>query len=312
MNKKIISLFALALSVAFVFTSCQKDKNDKLDGNVEQFNADNNYYKGESDQIDNDINSALNDIPAFGGRKEEAYSSPMCGCTIDSSQIDSLILIFNFDGVTPCFSPSRTRSGQIKVELTSGAQWGDAGSVLKLTYIDFKVTRMSDNASITFNGVKTLKNINGNNWIALYLGTGTFKYQERAFNIHVEFSGGDTAIWNSARMTEWSYSAGQNNITFTSKGDTTVNGFANTDSWGTDRWGGDFTVYYNTPILSDTYCGLWRAKSGELVDHLSMGDFTLTLGVDQNGNASTLQCAYGYKITWTGSSGNVSSAILSY
>ncbi|MEI7802636.1 MAG: hypothetical protein WCI97_08335 [Bacteroidota bacterium] len=313
MNKKnFASLLLLCLFTSGIFSSCIKDKkNDKLDPQVEQFNTDANDYKAESDRADQDINGALGDIPSFG-KAEETYSSPMCGVTIDSTQIAQHILFFNFDGVTPCFSPSCTRSGQIKVQLTSGNLWSDAGSVLTLTYIDYKIVRMSDNKSIKFNGVKTLKNLNGNNWLTFLLGSSTLKYRERSFNINVVFDDGSTSTWNSARTTEWSYSLADSKVTFSAVGDTILNGFNTVDSWGVNRYGMDFTTYYNTAIVSNSYCGFWRPNSGELVHHLSVGDFTLTLGVDQQGNASSLACAYGYKISWTGSSGNVSTVVLSY
>ncbi len=309
-----IFVFALLISVLAVgiFSGCKRDKkNESLDPQIEQFNNDANYYKAESDQVDSDVNGALGDIPSFG-KAEETYSSPMCGVTIDSTQIAQHILYFNFDGITPCFSPSRTRSGQIKVELTTGNLWSDVGAVLTLTYIDFKVTRMSDNKSIKFNGVKTLKNINGNNWLTFLLGSITLKYQERAFNIAVVFDDGSTSVWNSARITEWSYSMADSKITFSALGDTTLSGFSTVDSWGVNRYAMDFTTYYNTAIVSNSYCGLWRPNSGELVHHVDGGDFTLTLGVDQQGNASTLACAYGYKVSWTGNNSNTSSVILSY
>ncbi len=313
MNKiNFSSALLLCLFTIGILSSCKKDnKNDTLDPQIEQFNSDANYYKAESDRADQDINGALGDIPSFG-KAEEAYSSPMCGVTIDSTQISQHILYFIFDSITPCFSPSCIRSGKIKVELTSGNLWSDAGSVLTLTYIDYKILRMADNKSIKFNGVKTLKNLNGNNWLGFYLGSSTLKYRERAFNINVTFDDGTTSVWNSARTTEWSYSLADSKLSFTAFGDTTLNGFSNVDSWGVNRYGMDFTTYYNTAIVSNTYCGLWRPVSGELVHHLNVGDFTLTLGVDQTGNPSGLLCAYGYKVSWTGSSGNVSTVILSY
>jgi hypothetical protein len=39
---------------------------------------------------------------------------------------------------------------------------------------------------------------------------------------------------------------------------------------------------------------------------------TLDLGVDQNGNASSLLCAYGYKVGWTPIGGNAQSQVFSY
>lgn len=121
-------------------------------------------------------------------------SSPLCGVTIDSSQLSQKILFFNFDGITPCFSPSRTRSGQIKVQLTTGTNWHLAGSVLTITYNNFKITRLSDNKTITFNGVKTLTNVNGHNWLTFLAGTSSFKYQSRAFNVNVAYDDGSTAV----------------------------------------------------------------------------------------------------------------------
>lgn len=322
--KTIKSIFLLAVTsvaASAFFSSCLPNRNNaQLDANIEQHNKDANTYKSELDQADNDINNTLSDIPAFGKAEDgtEIFSSPLCGVTIDSSDIAQKILYFNFDGVTPCFSPSRTRSGQIKVQLTTGNHWSDQGSVLTETFTNYKITRMSDNKSVTFNGVKTLENINGNDWIGFLLSTSTLSYRERAFNIDVTFDNNQHAIWNSARTTELSYVQANTvpgipyaHIAFSANGDTSLNGFTTVDSWGINRFGSPFTTYYNSEINSNTYCGLWRFNSGELVHHVDSADFTLTLGVDQNGNPSTLACAYGFKVAW--SNGNNSyDVVLSY
>jgi hypothetical protein len=315
-------LIALAIGTASFIASCKKESKteetatpEALEANDKQFNADANFYKGESDQSNDDINTALKDIPAFRGGSvsvPEVLSSPLCGVTIDSSQIDSLVLFFNFDGVTPCFNPTRTRSGQIKVRLTSGAHWSDVNAVLTIDYINFKVTRLYDNKSIRFNGTKTLQNINGNDWLGFILGTATLKYRERALSIHVDFDNGSNATWNCARITQWNYTPSSSKITFTASGDTTLNSYSNVDSWGVNRFGMAFTTNYNSPVVSNTYCGLWNFISGELVHHVNNRDFTLTLGVDQNGNPTPYACAYGYKVTWTSLSGVLTSVVLSY
>jgi len=312
------SIYAIALSAVIIgigFTSCKKEDKDEgvLDSNFRQFNEDSQFMKGEVDQADNDINGALGEIPSFG-KVANIMSSPMCGVTIDSSQIAQKILFFNFDGITPCFSPSRTRHGQIKVQLTSGNLWSDVNAVLTLTFINFKVIRLYDNRSITLNGQKTLKNINGNNWFGFLMGSATLKYQERAFNINVLYDNGATALWNSARTTEWSYTpSGPNSprVNFTANGDTTLNGFASVDSWGVNRFGQNFTTYFNAPWVSNTYCGLWRPNSGQLTHNVSNSNFNLLLGVDQNGNPTPYVCAYGYKVTWT-VNGNTFVRILTY
>lgn len=297
------------------FPSCVKDEDKaKLDAKTEQFNNDADKYKEESDQADSDINNSINDNGSFGGRVAGVLSSPLCGVTIDSSQLAQKILFYNFDGQTPCFTPSRTRGGQIKVQLTTGNSWNDAGAVLTLTYSNFKITRLSDNKSIMFNGQKTLKNVNGHNFLGFLLGTASYKYQSRASNVNVTYDDGTTAIWNRANTTEWLYSPSGTHsplITFTAVGDTSLNGFTTVDTWGTNRYGQSFTTYYNTPLVSNTYCGLWRPNSGTLTHHVNNADFVLTLGVDQSGNATTLDCAYGYKVTWT-TNGSANNVVLSY
>ena len=294
-------------------SSCKKNENAaKLDGNINQHNIDANNYKAELDQTDNDINNVLRGNSGLN-KVEEGYqflSSPLCGCTIDSSQMAQKILYFNFDGTTSCFSPSSIRSGQIKVQLTSGNRWDDAGAVITETFTDYKITRQSDNKSIKFNGVKTLTNVNGNNWIAVYLGS-SLKYRERAFNINVSFDNNLQAVWNSARTTEWTYTAATGNITFTAKGDTSLNGFSNVDSWGTNRFGTAFTTYYNAPVTSNTYCGFWRFLSGELVHNVGSANYTLTLGLDVSGNPASGLCAYGYRVAWD-VNGTSNSVLLSY
>jgi hypothetical protein len=321
MKKIAIYLGLIILSTALV-VSCKKkqeEENVALEDNVKQFNEDANDIKSESDNVNNDINSSINNT-SIGGRTSASYSSELCGVTIDSSQIANKILFYNFDGITPCFSPSRTRGGQIKVELINGNSWKDVGAVLKLTYINFKVTKLSNNKSITFNGVKTLKNVNGINWLTFLLSTSNFKFQERALNIQVTFNDGTQATWNSARVTTWDYIQANavpgipyGHVKFTSNGDTIFNSANNSDSWGLNRFGQQFVTYYQAPWVSNSYCGFWRPNSGSL-SHIVAGSSTLTidLGVDQNGNASTLACAYGYKVTWSPLGGSQQSQVLSY
>jgi hypothetical protein len=302
-----------------VLIACGKLGN-LLNSEMTQFNADSNELKGELDQADTDINDALKDMPGFGktGSGQSLTSSALCGVIIDTSDIDQNILYFNFDGTTPCFSPSRTRSGQIKVELISGSNWANAGAVLRETFIDYKITRLSDNKSITFNGEKTLTNLNGNDWLGFFLSYSTLKYAERALDIDVTFDNNQTAVWNSARITEWSYVQANSTpgiqipfIKFEAVGDTSLNGIATVDSWGTNRYGQPFVTYYNQELVSNTYCGLWRPNSGELVHEVDGDTYTLTLGVDQNGNAATGNCAYGFEVSWD-INGTANSQVFSY
>ncbi|MBL4586139.1 MAG: hypothetical protein JKX84_03650 [Flavobacteriales bacterium] len=319
MKNSILKISLVAIIGMFFMSSCGKLK-ELLDSNIEQFNQDSNDYKAELDQADNDINDALSDIDGFGKNAvhAEVFSSPLCGVTIDCTDVSQGILYFNFDGSTPCFSPSRTRAGQIKVELIQGNVWADAGAVLEQTFIDYKVTRLSDGRSIEFDGVKTLKNINGNDWIQFVLGNVDLEYESRSTDMTVAFDNGQSAAWNHARTITWSYAPAGSDpnipyayIGFAAEGDTTLSGTAGVDSWGVNRYGNDFVTYYTQALSSNNYCGLWRFNSGELVHEVDADDYTLTLGVDQNGDPTTNTCAYGYKVSWNVGN-NSNSAVFSY
>lgn len=314
---KLSNSFLLLIALVLFASSCRKEEDRELpvpDSQFVQNNADNRFQQDESDQADNDINDALKDIPGFGKTAGVTSVSPLCGVTIDSSQIAQKILFFNFDGITPCFSPSRTRAGQIKVQLTSGVNWSAANAVLTLTYTNFKVTRLSDNKWVMFNGVKTITNVNGHNWLGFVTGSSSHVYRSRAYNVDVDFNNGASAEWNSARLTTWSYSPSSPlgpKLNFQCTGDTVINGKSNVDMWGVNRFGNNFTSYYTAPWQSNSYCGFWRPISGTIKHEVNGGVFQLELGVDQSGNASTLNCAYGYMVTWT-NNGNTYTRVFSY
>ncbi|MDB4678295.1 hypothetical protein OAE93_01050 [bacterium] len=319
MKNSFLKIGVVVLVVGGMLAGCGFLKN-LLDPNVQKFNEDYNNYKSELESLDNDLDNAIKDIDGFGktGGTSGIASSPLCGVTIDCTQVSQGILIFNFDGVTPCFSPSRTRSGAVQVELINGTSWAEAGAVMKQTFIDYKVTVLSNSRSIQVNGIKTLKNVNGHDWWGWIQGNIDHTYQSRAFNVDVVFDNGQTAVWNHARTSTISWnpngadSAVPNaHLAYSVNGDTTLNGVPTMDSWGTNRFGDAFTTRYEEEITSNTYCGLWRFSTGRLVHEVASDDFTLELGVDQNGNQASTACAYGYEVSWN-IGNNSNSVVLSY
>jgi hypothetical protein len=317
------SFLPLFIVVAFlgIFSACKKDddnpqepvQKDPLDQQFKTYNEDAHNYKAESDAADSDINASLTSTSL--GRLPQGVINPFsalpCGCTsIDSTQIANKILIYHFsdidsngDTIYCGTNPRRTRSGDIKVQLMPGHNsWSEIGAVLEFTYIDYKVTRSKDLKFINFNGAKSLTNINGNNWLAFFTGTGNLKYKERAYNVQVSFSSGLTATWNTAHMSEWSYVPTTQVVTFNAIGDTSISTYNNVSAWGVNRFGHNFITNYNSPWTSNTFCGLWFPKSGELVHYVNNSTFTITLGVDAAGNTAG-GCPYGFKVVWVGPSG---------
>jgi hypothetical protein len=322
MKKQIYSLLIVAgLSVLAFVVSCKKNTtaNPTLDAQVQQHNTDANNYRSESDDADQGINGNISGSTRLGGRMSGIQSDWLCGATIDTSQaLTTKTITFNFDGTTSCFSPSRTRSGSIIVHLSHGNNWADTGAILTITYVHYKITYQATNHTIEFNGSKTLTNINGNNPL-FWLSLASLKYRERANAIQVTFDGTQTATWNSARLTQWDWFQANSNplhvpypyLNFTANGDTTVNGYTTTDTWGTNRYGQPFTLSYSSQWTSNSYCGFWRPNSGTLTLHLNGNTYTLTLGVDTSGNPVSGTCGYGFKVTWSTTNAN-GSQVFSY
>jgi hypothetical protein len=284
-------------------SSCKpKDEGSTIPAEQSQQSSDNSDVKNENDQATSDATDAISNFPAINGRVEEGQlTKPICGASIDSSQLGNKQLTLVFDGVTPCLSPTRYRAGKIVLKLVKGERWADPGSILQVTFQDYKVTRASDSKYLLINGVKTITNVRGSrNWLAILAGTDSLEYKERATNMVTSVNGEGTHIHSLARRTIWRFikKLGVSQIRFRGQGDTTINGVANLDSWGTNRNNQAFTSALTTPWVSDTYCQLYRPTSGKLEYKSNGNTISLTAGVNEAGQLDTRDCAYGYKVSW--------------
>ena len=315
-SSKFVMLFFAA---NLVLVSCKKDKETikikpEPDAQTITQVEDNNDLKTEGDQANTDVTDALENFKTINGRVAVTNAKKIiCGCSIDSVGAKTIRLVY--DGETPCGSPSKKRSGTITFQLINGPQWKIRGARVKITMANYKVTRLSDQKSWTFNGEKFLRNVRGHdNWQGYLAGSDSLLYSERGNNINVVMSGGATHTYNVARTTSWklvNYS-NRNVIQFSAIGDTTINGLANVDTWGTNRFGTGFTNNYLIRLNSDNFCWFWRPKSGK-IEHKSNGNsVTLTFGVNESGAEDTRECAYGWKINWIAAGGQTGEKIVSY
>ncbi len=300
--KSISRILILAVLFPALLSSCSRKSklNDTADPNAKQHNEDVSNIKSESDNLNSDINQILNGVTGFGKNGAiEAVS--VCGATIDSSQQYSATptLYINFDGSTVCPNPSRIRSGQIKIELISGAKWTDAGAVLRVTHTAYKIKFPTlNNHFVTFNGTKYLTNVNGINWISIYFGTSTAKIRERSYDMTVTFENGQTSSWKLARLSEWGIqNQNLNQIYAIVNGDTIIGG-KTIDSWGVTRFGTSFRTEMLQAWKSGTACGWWHPTQGKYTSVTDDFSITAIFGVDQSGNQVSAGCPYGFKLNW--------------
>lgn len=139
--KNVMKLIPVMIIAVVISTGCTKKpaSSPTANSNASQHNQDVQNTKSESDNSNNEVNTALTNTSGFG-KNSSAESFSICGATIDSShQHDSPnpYLVINYDGQTVCPEPDRIRSGSVKVELVSGTSWVNAGAQVLVTYTNY-------------------------------------------------------------------------------------------------------------------------------------------------------------------------------
>ncbi len=299
----VILLFAVAL----VFTSCKKRKafNDENG----QASIDNRNAQSENDAAINDINDVIGQQTTLHGRSSGVYSTKgvtgnLCGLTIDTAGIATGSVKLNYDGTT-CFNRKRTGSIRLTIQdFVNGKRWKDAGCVVKVEYLSYKITRPSDGKSLELNGVQYITNETGGTWWELLIlkTQSSLSSTIKGTNLDVTFDDGKTASYNINRRFTYTLPGGI--ITCTGEGIGSLNGQNNLENYGLTRDGDEFTSEVSTPIIWNLTCGPWAPVQGEVNIKVEGKDFKLKVlfSVDSKGNAvesSTNSCAYGWKVEWS-------------
>lgn len=324
-NMKVKSVLYGVTAIGFagmlIFSSCKK-KEDKTEQPATpevstpstESGADNRDAQSENDAALSDINDVVGNSRMAGKGTDvsgtQGVTGDICGLSIDSVNISAGSITFNYTGVS---CNNRTRTGAIKVSLYSGTKWKNAGTILKIDYINYKVTRTSDKKSITFNGTQYLTNISGGTWWDLFIlktttslvSTVTEGVTGNGGNpILLTFNDGKTATYNINRKITYTYP--NNIITVTAEGIGSSNGLNNLENYGTARNGDAFTSQVTVPIVWNITCG-GAVLKGEvsLKNTTNSAELKFNYGVDVNGNNVTVgqnDCPYGWKLTWTANS----------
>lgn len=307
MNKKKIILiaFTAVMATSVFLLSCSKERREFRKENG-QISRDNKEIQSSIDDVAQEANRIMSDNNLMSGKGNEsevalAFLNNTCGYSIDTTQRPQGILIVNFDGTTNC--NGRIRGGKIRLTLQNyqnGTRWRDTNAVLIVDYIDYKVTRVSDNKSLTFNGTKTITNVSGGNMVLLVLGfQNSLVHRVAGNNIQVKFDDGKICTFNLAR--KWTHTWENNVYTAKGEGEGTQNGRNNLENWGTTRDGDNFTSQVLEPVIWNSTCGAHKPVSGKLDIAVDAKNFSFltTFGVDNSGNVVTGSCPWGLKVEWT-------------
>ncbi len=303
----------VAAAVGILFTACKKNKDEEP-----ITPADDTYQQSMSaeDQtrVENESNLSMDDVSlAVEGvwSTKSANSLPSCGVSVDTvNTANTGLITLTYDDSTNC--NGRARSGIIKIQLPfiSGAitKWRYAGSKITLTYINYKITRLSDNKSLTFNGMHSVENVSGG--LLINITSGNSLVHKIRGNMVLTFDDGSQRTWGAARIR--TFSIANNIVSAQLAADTTINGNL-VAMWGTNRANQSFSIGIPTPVVVNIFGGtcLYKPLSGQRVHYGLSRTITVTYGVDANGNAAS-GCPYGYKINWTNVQGVAKQVVRSY
>ena len=304
MKKPLFTFSVLAVCLILVVTGCRKSREFRKESG--QTCEDNRNVQGQTDQGVSDANTAIGNYTAMSGRITQPMPSVLaniCGATIDTNGMYLGTIKINYDG-TVC--NNRKREGTIRLTIqnySSGIRWKDAGCVLKVDYLAYKVTRASDDKSIQFDGTHMVTNVSGGTWWDLLIGTKSnlIHTVTSSGDLTVTFETGQSATCNLNR--KFTYTWASNILTCVGEGTGTYNNLSNLENYGTTRDGDEFTSQVNTPVIWNTTCGSYAPIQGEVNIVVASKEFNLigTFGVDAGGNPVNVgvnDCPYGWKLYW--------------
>jgi hypothetical protein len=157
MKTRILSFAIAAFSFTFLFTSCKKEASNAgstdFTAETSTHSDDQSRFSGEVDAVANDANLLLESTAGITGRPGDLNSLICDADIVVDTAANPRTITITYNG-TSCLG-NRTRTGVIVISMPQGIRWSQAGAAISLTYQNFKVTRTSDNKSITVNGTHT-------------------------------------------------------------------------------------------------------------------------------------------------------------
>lgn len=304
-NFRLLPVFTLA--VFTTFTACKKDsKPADSTAELATHADDQNRVSTQINAVASEASLAIESSAAYSGRVQNPPFS-ICDATVSFDSVSSPRKVTITYNGTSC-NDSYSRTGTVVVSMPANVHWKDKGATVTVTYQNLKVTRTSDNKSITINGEHTITNVSGGLLYNLS-NQQSITHTVSSAGMSITFDDNSQRTWQVATRRLFTY---DNGIVLTVTGDHTDGNKEGIAEWGLNRFGHGFTTSITQPLVIRQDCA-FRLTSGE-VKHEGFATATATFGLDANGNATSCPGTgqYYYKLSWTGPNGNTASTILPY
>lgn len=293
----------LVILLGLIFTGCTKksttDQTSSNTSSLQQLSIDETNLENNSDEAMNDANAVLSP----GGLLKSSELLP-CNATIDSALVhnDTLIIYIRYHGLT-C-AGKKFITGNIEVRKNIHTNWHDPGATVYVTFIDFKVTRVATQKSMTFNGTKTFVNVSGGYiWQLGYQVDALIHRVTGA--IQVTFDDNTTKSWNIAKQRTLTRVVNGSiaHLLLTIDGLGSADGYNNLVVWGVNRNNENFYAQITQSVIVKEACD-WDPCCGIEVFQIPAAhkSATVTFGYDSNNNQLPCtgdECPTRYRVDWT-------------
>ena len=305
MKKNLIYRYSLILMIAagLSFAGCKKNATDtttESTADQQQMAADEHTNNVETQNSLNEVNDAIG-TTGFG-KTGAVYGAVV---TVDTTG-KKITIVYNGNNK----NNTRTRTGQIVIQLTNGSHWKDSGAQITTTYTVFKITNNSTSKSMTFDGVITVTNQTGGhvfvNAKVVHLASS------RGFKI--TFDDASQRTWNLERKRTFTNNAGVFSVT--EEGAGSADGNSGLLAWGQNRKGDNFYTQIATPIIYNTIFSIKcpdDIMSGEKIHIVPGARLSVTYGLDASGDPVTgSNCPTSLRVNWTNAAGKAKSILITY
>lgn len=289
-----LTFLALAI-IGLSLSGCKKDKNSDNSNDsasLQQLSNDEQIVESATDESMNDVNGFLS-----GGNLKSTNNIP-CNATVDSTAVlnDTITIYITYNGLN-C-SGTRFRTGQVEIKKHVGMHWYQQGATVIVRHINFTITKVSNQKSITINSVKIHTNVSGG--VIWQLGNVMTAITHRTLgHVDVTFDDGTTKTWRVARLKTYTGTP-PNNLILTTNGFGTMDGYDNLVVWGNNRQGKMFYTQIFQPVVHRQVCD-WDPCSGVKKHSIPVESksATLTFGYDSNNQPVTgNDCPAKYRVDW--------------
>lgn len=310
MKKKILVYLASSLVLVAIFTACKKENGASKDNTQEvaMQSDDQSRVSTEVDAVANDADAALETSASFTGRYSQSQINVICDATLVYDTVSNpRTITITYNGGN-CWG-SRTRSGAVIISMAQGVHWKNPGASITVTFQNLKVTRVSDNKSITLNGSQTYTNVSGGLLINLP-NLGTITHAITSSNMSITFDDNSQRTWQVAKQRVFSYN---NGVVITTTGTHTDGSVTGIAEWGLNRFGHAFSSSIVAPLIIRQDCS-FRLVSGEVKHTTPNVTATATFGLDVTGTPTSCPGTghYYFEVVWTGANGNSLTVIMPY